>query len=135
MEVLKDAASSAIYGAEGANGVVMITTKTGTTGISELNYEFQTGWLSVAKKPAVMATPAYVAYQNEAGRADNSTVNHNWLDDIFETGLMQKHHLSYSGGNDKSNFSISGSYLTQDGIITGSRDKFNRYSVRIKLRP
>jgi len=131
MEVLKDAASSAIYGAEGANGVVMITTKTGTTGISKLNYEFQTGWLSVAKKPAVMATPAYVAYQNEAGRADNSTVNHNWLDDIFETGFMQKHHLSYSGGSDKSNFSISGSYLSQDGIITGTRDKFNRYSVRI----
>jgi TonB-linked outer membrane protein, SusC/RagA family/TonB-dependent outer membrane receptor, SusC/RagA subfamily, signature region len=131
MEVLKDAASSAIYGAEGANGVVMITTKTGRAGISVLNYEIQTGWLSVAKKPTVMATPAYVKYQNEAGRADISTVNNNWLDDIFETGFMQKHHLSYSGGNDKSTFSISGSYLSQDGIITGSRDKFNRYSVRL----
>ena len=53
MEVLKDAASSAIYGAEGANGVVMITTKTGTKGLNVLNYEFQTGWLSVAKKPTV----------------------------------------------------------------------------------
>lgn len=131
MEVLKDAASSAIYGAEGANGVVMITTKTGRAGMSVLNYEIQTGWLSVAKKPTVMATPAYVAYQNEAGRADISTVNNNWLDDIFETGFMQKHHLSYSGGNDKSTFSISGSYLSQDGIITGSRDQFNRYSVRL----
>ncbi len=131
MEVLKDAASSAIYGSEGANGVVMITTKTGKAGLSVLNYEIQTGWLSVAKKPAVMATPAYVAYQNEAGRADNSTVNHNWLDDIFETGFMQKHHLSYSGGTDKSNYSISGSYLSQDGIITGSRDLFKRYSVRL----
>jgi TonB-dependent starch-binding outer membrane protein SusC len=131
MEVLKDAASSAIYGAEGANGVVMITTKSGKAGKNVLNYEIQTGWLSVAKKPTVMATPAYVAYQNEAGRADISTVNNNWLDDIFETGFMQKHHLSYSGGNDKSTFSISGSYLSQDGIITGSRDQFNRYSVRL----
>ncbi len=131
MEVLKDAASSAIYGSEGANGVVMITTKTGKAGKNVLNYEIQTGWLSIAKKPTVMATPAYVAYQNEAGRADISTVNNNWLDDIFETGYMQKHHLSYSGGNDKSSFSISGSYLSQDGIITGSRDQFNRYSVRL----
>jgi TonB-linked SusC/RagA family outer membrane protein len=131
MEVLKDAASAAIYGAEGANGVVMITTKTGEAGKNVLNYEMQTGWMSVAKKPSVMATPAYVAYQNEAGRADNSTVNNNWLDDIFETGLMQKHHLSYSGGNDKSTFSIAGSYLTQDGIIIGSNDKFERYSVRL----
>ncbi|HUW94050.1 MAG TPA: SusC/RagA family TonB-linked outer membrane protein, partial [Bacteroidales bacterium] len=131
MEVLKDAASSAIYGAEGANGVVMITTKTGKAGISMLNYEIQTGWLSVAKKPTVMATPEYVKYQNEAGRADNSTVNHNWLNDIFETGFMQKHYLSYSGGTEKSNFFISGTYLSQDGIITGSRDLFNRYSVRL----
>jgi TonB-linked SusC/RagA family outer membrane protein len=131
MEVLKDAASSAIYGAEGANGVVMITTKTGKAGISVLNYEFQAGWLSVAKKPTVMAATEYIAYQNEAGRAVNSTVDHNWLDDIFETGFMQKHHISYSGGTDKSNFSISGSYLSQDGIITGARDKFNRYSVRL----
>jgi TonB-linked SusC/RagA family outer membrane protein len=134
MEVLKDAASAAIYGAEGANGVVMITTKTGKAGISVINYEIQTGWLSVTHKPNVMATPAYIKYQNEAGRtidALSSTVNNNWLNDIFETGFMQKHHLSYTGGNDKSNFSISGSYLTQDGIITGSRDKFNRYSVRL----
>lgn len=134
MEVLKDAASSAIYGAEGANGVVMITTKTGKPGISVLNYEFQNGWLSVGKKPTVMGTSDYIKYQNEAGRtidALSSTVDHNWLDDIFETGPMQKYHLSYSGGTDKSNFLISGSYLSQNGIITGSRDQFNRYSVRL----
>jgi TonB-linked SusC/RagA family outer membrane protein len=131
MEVLKDAASSAIYGAEGANGVVMITTKTGKPGLSVLSYEIQTGWLNVAKKPTTMRRAEYIAYQNEAGRAVTSTVDHNWLDDIFETGFMQKHHISYSGGTEKSNFSIAGSYLSQDGIITGSRDQFNRYSVRL----
>lgn len=134
MEVLKDAASAAIYGAEGANGVVMITTNKGKAGTSVMNYEVQTGWLSVAKKPSVMGAADYINYQEDAGRTidpKSMTVDHNWLDDIFETGLMQKHHLSYSGGNDKSVFSIAGSYLSQDGIITESRDQFKRYSVRL----
>jgi len=134
IEVLKDAASAAIYGAEGANGVVLITTKSAKPGESVLEYEFQNSYTNVGHIPEVMGSKEYIKYQEDAGREIDQIsqkVDHNWLEDIFETGYMQRHYLSYSGAGKNYNLYIAGSYLTQDGIITGPHDQFQRYSIRV----
>lgn len=132
MEVLKDAASTAIYGAEGANGVIMITTKGGQAGKTIVNYDYQYGIQSVGKKPKLMNSSQYATYMQEAGLLKNvdTSTNTDWLGELFETAPMQKHHISFSGGNDKSTYSLSASYLNQDGVIKGSKDNFERYTVR-----
>ena len=131
MEILKDAASSAIYGAEGGNGVVLITTKSGAKQKSLISYDFQYTTASVGKLPSVMNSDEYVSYYKDAG-LDYSTngTNTDWLGSIFETGLAQNHHLSYSSGNENSKVFISGSYLKQDGIIESNKDTYDRYSLR-----
>ena len=133
MEVLKDAASSAIYGAEGGNGVVMITTKQGQAGKTKISYDFQYAFQSVGKLPKLMDVNQYAQYMSETTPAItvDKTYNTDWLKEIFETGSLAKHHLAFSGGNEKSTFLVSLSYLSNDGIITGSQDKFKRYTVRL----
>jgi len=133
MEVLKDAASTAIYGAEGGNGVVMIKTKKGETGKPIINYDFQYGFQSVGFTPKMMNTTQYNTYMNEGGLLQNvdKTYNTDWLASIFETAPMQKHYISFSGGKDGSTYMLSLSYLNQDGIVAGPKDKYKRYTVRL----
>jgi len=133
MEVLKDAASTAIYGAEGGNGVVIITTKKGKSGKPTITYDFQYGVQSVGHTPKLMNTSQYSTFMNEAGLISNvdQTYNTDWLGAIFETAPMQKHHISFSGGKDGSTYMLSMSYLNQDGIVVGPQDKYKRYTVRL----
>ncbi len=142
IEVLKDAASSAIYGAEGANGVVIITTKSGKGGGAGektkggiLNYDYQYGIQSIGKMMPVMNTSEYATYVNEAKVGvtipTDVTTNTNWLDQIAQTAPMQKHYLSFSGSTDNSSYMISGSYFNQDGVVGGNKANFKRYSVRL----
>lgn len=133
MEVLKDAASSAIYGAEGGNGVLMITTKQGKAGKSQVTYDFQRGFQTAGKLPKLMDVNQYAQYMSESATpfTVDKTYNTNWLKEILETGSISKHHLSFSGGNEKSAFLLSLSYLSNDGIIKGSQDKFKRYTIRV----
>ena len=141
IEVLKDAASAAIYGAEGANGVVIITTKSGKgagggkTAGGTLTYDFQYGIQSVGKMMPVMNNSQYTGYINEAKVGvtipTGIATNTEWLDQISETAPMQKHYLSFSGASEKSSYLVSFSYFNQDGVVGGEKANFKRYSVRL----
>jgi len=136
MEVLKDAASSAIYGTEGANGVILITTKSGKAGKSQINYDFQFGMQSVRTDMKMMNGSQYEQYMSEAGLTTQNRfgADTDWLDEVFQTAPMQKHHLSFSGGNDKTVYMVSGSYLTQDGVVGGDKANYSRYTTRLNLK-
>lgn len=136
MEVLKDAASSAIYGTEGANGVILITTKSGQSGKGVVNYDFQYGMQSVRTDMKLMDAVQYKQWMTESGQAtkDRFSANTDWLSETFQTAPMQKHHLSFSGGNDKTVYMVSGSYLTQDGIVGGDKANYNRYTTRMNIK-
>lgn len=146
IDVLKDAAATAIYGSRGANGVVIITTKRGTKNSNNISYTASYGTQQVAKKLSVLngqqwadlfddlyaATPAI-----QAGLAANKVlidslgaagVNGDWVGAALRTGDVQNHQLTIYGGDDKSRYSISGNYFDNKGIILGT--DFKRYSAR-----
>lgn len=146
--VLKDASSAAIYGARAANGVVVITTKSGKRGKPQFNYSGYGGFQTHGKLPKMTNTAEYVELYNESVDNDNEGVtnpillrkkipaniemaNTDWLDAIFQKGQIQSHQLSVSGGNEKTLYYISGSYFKQDGIILNSW--YERYSLLSKL--
>ena len=136
MEVLKDAASSAIYGTEGANGVILITTKSGKSGKGIVNYDFQIGTQSVRTKMKMMDATQYKQWMTESGQVtqDRFGANTDWLSETFQSAPMQKHHISFSGGNDKTTYMLSGSYLTQDGIVGGDKANYKRYTTRLNFK-
>jgi TonB-dependent starch-binding outer membrane protein SusC len=138
-EILKDAASAAIYGAEGANGVIIITTKTGKRNSSDISYQGQFGVQSV--KPGfikMMNAQQYQQYLQEAGVAGRPTPadvagigeGTNWLNEVLQTAPQQHHSLTFSGGSDRSTYLISGNLFTQEGIVGGDKSRFQRYTVR-----
>ena len=137
MEVLKDAASCAIYGAEGGNGVIIITTKKGVPGKMIVNYDFQHSMTSAANLPKLMNTTQYAKYMTEKNTDGNSILtgpidqnyNTDWLGALFENGYTTKHHLAISGGNDKSTYMMGLNYFKNDGIVVGNKDVFERYST------
>lgn len=140
IEVLKDAAAAAIYGSSAANGVVLITTKTGKRNTSEISYNGQWGQQSVGKLPKMMNAQQYQQYLQEAGTpgaptmADLAALNGegtDWFGALFKNAPLMRHSLSISGGSDRSTFLINGTYFTQEGIVGGPKSKFDRYSVRI----
>ncbi len=137
IEVLKDAASAAIYGAEGANGVVIVTTKSGGEGASGLSYNMQVGSQKYNGNLELMTAEQHATYMEEAGIAGRTTAdvngNTNWIDEVFESAMQQKHTLSFSGGNSNLSYFLQGSYFDQDGIVVGDADNFKRISVRANL--
>ncbi|WP_069659539.1 SusC/RagA family TonB-linked outer membrane protein [Arcticibacter eurypsychrophilus] len=139
IEILKDAASAAIYGAEGANGVIIITTKTGKLGMAPVaNYAFQYGEQSLGRKLSLMNAPQYQQYLAEGkltgpSAQDAATIGDgtDWIDAVTQTAPQQHHTINFSGGSDKSTYLISGTYFTQQGIIGGDKSKFDRYTFRV----
>ncbi|WP_083631436.1 SusC/RagA family TonB-linked outer membrane protein [Labilibacter marinus] len=138
IEVLKDGASAAIYGAEGGNGVVMITTKTGVAGEGKVTYDFSYGVQSVGNLPSLLNSAEYNQYQSERVDGDGNAIVPNtsehdtdWLNEIFTTAPMQSHNLSFSGGTEKSKYFTSLSYVAQDGIVGGDESKYERFTARI----
>ncbi|MEH0156016.1 TonB-dependent receptor [Limibacter armeniacum] len=145
MEVLKDAASSAIYGSRGANGVVLVTTKKGKSGKLVLNYDGYVGVQNPSRKVSVLNAREYMTLHNEARYNDgqsplfteeqiaNNTVDTDWQDEIFnKNAVMTNHQLQLSGGNDISTFSVSTGYFAQDGIVGGGdKSNYNRFTFRI----
>jgi TonB-linked SusC/RagA family outer membrane protein len=136
IEVLKDAASAAIYGAEGANGVVLITLKTGKKEKAEVNYDFQYGIQSLRSDAKMMDATQYKQWQQEAGftTQDRFNANTDWINELFQTAPMQQHHLSFSGGTDKTTYLISGGYLNQDGIIGKESSNYQRYTALANIQ-
>ncbi|WP_158281377.1 SusC/RagA family TonB-linked outer membrane protein [Sediminitomix flava] len=133
MQVLKDAASTAIYGAEGANGVVYVTTKEGKAGETRITYDLQYGVQSVDTRIDLMNLNQFEEYWGERGltRDHDPLAETNWLDELFQTAPQQRHALTISGGNEKSTFFVSGNFFTQDGVIGGDLSKFDRFSIRL----
>ena len=139
MEVLKDAASAAIYGAEAGNGVVLVTTKKGKKGNGSITYDFQFTTQSLSQKPELLNAAQYKEYMLESGIVTEGTINAawdgktdtDWLDTIFERSIMQKHSLSFRGGNDKGNYFLSLGYSDNDGILIGDQDTYSRLTAAI----
>ena len=152
IEVLKDAASGAIYGARAANGVILVTTKKGKMGKASINYNFSYGWQSAWKKRDVTSATDYAILQNEAkvngGKApvymdpyNLVDVNGekvkgfgtNWQNLLFnDNAPIMQHDLSISGASEKVNYYLSLGYFTQDGIVGGNygQSNYDRLTIR-----
>ena len=138
MEVLKDGASAAIYGAEAGNGVVMITTRRGK-GEGKISYSYQLTSQSLGKVPEVMNAEQYLQFYLEKGsftlndvytKWDQKT-NTDWVNESYENSLMHHHNLTFQAGNDKGSLYISGSYLNNDGMFVGDSDVYERVTGMI----
>lgn len=148
IEVLKDAASAAIYGARASNGVLLITTKSGKVGKTKVNIGYFTGWSRPTKKQKFLNATQYkelfgVAAENsglvgadefegETGTTDwNSNNNTDWANAAFQKGSISQYTVSISGGDAKTKFLLSGSWNDQKGILLGNR--LDRGNLRLNL--
>lgn len=136
IEVLKDAASGAVYGARAANGVVLVTTKQGKEGPTKITYDFSYGWQNVAKKRKVLNASEYAMMMNEG--AVNSGVapsfadpasygeGTDWQEEVFNKNApVMNHQFGISGASQRVNYLLSLGYYTQDGIVGGNFDRSN----------
>ena len=149
IDVLKDAASAAIYGAQAANGVVLVTTKSGKEGSSKITYDGYVGWQTLGRKFNMLNSNQYMQIMDEARlnsgmspvdwtslnsiRDVNGNVyNTDWIDQAVDNGaLTTSHSLAFTGGSKTSTYSISGGYTGQDGLIGGSDvSYYKRYNLR-----
>ncbi|MBK8722084.1 MAG: SusC/RagA family TonB-linked outer membrane protein [Saprospiraceae bacterium] len=134
MTVLKDASSSAIYGARAANGVVLISTKRGKADAPVARFNTYYGVSYLRKTIDVLTTKKYRELMVELNPNNIDVItsnNSDWSSQVFGQGNIQNYQLSFSGGTEKSRYFVSGGYLDNNGIIKPS--KFNRYSIRMNL--
>ncbi|MET0392647.1 MAG: TonB-dependent receptor [Chitinophagaceae bacterium] len=141
VEILKDASATAIYGSRGANGVVLITTKRGRAGVGSVSFETYYGLQQISHKVKVLDAEQFANLVNEAKLNASATpvyVNPknlgkgtDWQDELLHNAPIASYQLSFSGGDEKTKYALSGNYFTQDGIITNS--DFRRYSFRANL--
>ena len=152
IEVLKDAASGAIYGARAANGVILVTTKKGKLGKASINYNFSYGWQSAWKKRDVTGATDYAILQNERAVQTGSAPIYadpynltdangdkisgfgtNWQDLLFnDNAPIVQHDVSISGASEKVNYYLSMGYFTQEGIVGGNygQSNYDRLTIR-----
>jgi TonB-linked SusC/RagA family outer membrane protein len=140
MDVLKDASSLAIYGVRGANGVIIVTTKSGRGAKASFSYDGYAGLTSITNPIEMANASEYATLTNEAilsnspgspPQFDNPTSlgeGTNWFDEILQRGFIQNHQVSASGAGEKTTYSISGSYFSQEGIVKTS--DYKRYTLR-----
>ncbi|WP_442795377.1 SusC/RagA family TonB-linked outer membrane protein [Pelobium manganitolerans] len=142
VDVLKDAASAAIYGSQAANGVVLVTTKKGSVGKSQLTFDAYSGIQNVARKADLLNAEQYKVIMNEqalnsgatafdfAGMAD--LANTNWLDYMFkDDAKTENYSLGVNGGTEKSIYALSMNYIAQEGIVGGKEvSNYERYGFR-----
>ncbi len=132
IEILKDAASAAIYGVEAGNGVVLVTTKSGQKGSGRVFYNFQHTIQNIAHLPDMMNARDYMDYLVLSGAATQDQIQYDgktdtkWTDYMLETGHQQRHTLGFEGGNDRAKFYASLAYTDNNGIIKGDKDIFKR---------
>ena len=149
IDVLKDAASAAIYGAQAANGVVLVTTKSGREGSCKITYDGYVGWQTLPRKFEMLNSEQYMQIMDEAALnskmspfdwtsmnsirdANGNVYNTDWLDQAIDNGaLTTSHSLAFTGGSKTSTYSISGGYTGQDGLVGGSDvSYYKRYNLR-----
>jgi TonB-linked SusC/RagA family outer membrane protein len=140
IEILKDASATAIYGSRGANGVVLITTKQGKRGRTVVDFESSYSTQSLRKKLELMNGREYATLANEQAANDNIAPyfsqaeidnfgeGFDWQELVFQEAPIQTAALNVSGGNEKTQFAVAGSFFGQEGIVKGS--DYNRYSLR-----
>ncbi len=146
VEVLKDAASGAIYGARAANGVILVTTKSGKQGKPTVSYDFSYGWQNPWRERDVLNAKQYMVIMNEMELNDGNEARYtqeqinnagkgtDWQNETFNYNApVENHQLSLSGGNEFSKYFLSFGYFNQEGIVGGDygRSNYERYSVRI----
>ena len=129
IDVLKDASAAAIYGSRGANGVVMITTKRGSEGKGRISVSANASFQNAHNVPQMLNAAQYAQLSNEmmaaSGRNSNPEWTNpealgagtSWLDEMLNTGIVQNYTVSYSGGNDKAHYYVSGGFFDQSGIV------------------
>lgn len=139
MEVLKDAASAAIYGAQAGNGVILITTKNGSKGTASIKYEGKFTYQTLGKKAEIFDAPKYIEYQKALGQMTDATLkdinydggNYDWFDAVFEPSWAQQHSLTMQGGNDNGHYLAGINYVWNDGIFVGNKDTYLRITGQI----
>ncbi|MCZ8196925.1 MAG: TonB-dependent receptor [Flavobacterium sp.] len=143
IDVLKDASATAIYGSRGANGVIIITTKSGKKGTGKISYEGTTSVSSIYKYLDVLDLQQYAVYQNNLsalfGAQPRAEFAHpellgkgtDWQKEVYQTALSHSHQISFSGSNDNTNYYLSTNFLNQEGIILNTGLK--RYTLRVNL--
>jgi TonB-linked SusC/RagA family outer membrane protein len=150
MTVLKDAAAAAVYGSRAANGVVIITTKSGTSSGPLVQVSSQVGFQEPSRTIKMANTEQYIEIYNEAATNDNATKTNpifkrplitediagsladtDWVDAMMRNGVLQTHSVSVSGGNDKTRYFVAGNYFSQQGIVKSSN--FDRLSGRVNI--
>lgn len=143
ISILKDASATAIYGARGSNGVVLITTRQGKLNENQLRFNANYGWQEVINKVDLLNASEFMSMKNDASINDGGLpifseeaiedpeVDTDWLDQVFRTAPIQNYDLSFSGGNEKTRYYISGSYFDQEGIVLGT--DFSKFSGRVNI--
>jgi TonB-linked SusC/RagA family outer membrane protein len=150
IDVLKDAASAAIYGAQAANGVVLVTTKSGKEGKTKISFDGYYGWQTVAHKTPMLNSHQYMTIMDESNinsggapydwngmnsiyHTDGSLIDTDWLDQMFADGsITQSYTLGITGGSATSTYAMSAGYLNQEGIVGGADvSNFSRYNFRV----
>ncbi|MEO8239941.1 MAG: TonB-dependent receptor [Flavobacterium sp.] len=143
IDILKDASATAIYGANGANGVVLITTKKGKKGKSKFTYETYLATQEVTNSVDVLNLPQYAKYQAKIFKLNGEPVPYqyqkpdllgngtNWQDELFRSATMYNHQLSFSGEKEGTRYYTSLNYFDQEGIVLNSN--FNRLSMRLNV--
>ena len=154
IEILKDASATAIYGSRGANGVVLITTKRGEAGQSNIGFNMYTGFQNITNQIDMMSSQEFLGLMNDAALQDNRDLgtdyspthvsdiwgfdpndpdlqNTRWYDEIFRTSVVSNYELTASGGSDNTRYFTSLSYFDQEGVQIGTG--FERVSGRINL--
>jgi len=141
IEVLKDASSTAIYGSRGANGVVIITTKKGKRGTNNVAYQAYYGEQKLIRKIPLLNGSQWAGLHNDIltaiGQPPSFTPSQvaafgegtDWQSAAFREAAVQNHELTFSGGDEKSRYAVSGNYFNQDGIVLNTN--FKRYSIRV----
>ncbi len=133
IDILKDAASSAIYGARGGNGVILITTKEGRPGELSLTYSASTSSSSITKKLDLMDAAEFKSYASSIGvDIDDGGANTDWQDEILRSAVSTNHNISFSAGTQQTQYRASISYLDQQGILLNSERQ--RISTRLNVR-
>ena len=138
MEVLKDGASAAIYGARAGNGVILITTKKGS-GKGHISYDMQLTTQSLGRVPEVMNAQEYIQYYLEDGRFTQEYIDQNydgvtdtdWIGSAFENSFSQRHSIKFDASSDKASIYASLSYLNNNGMFVGDSDTFQRITAML----
>src|SRR5690606_29113564 len=134
INVLKDASTTAVYGSQGSNGVIIVTTKKGKAGVTQFSANIFTGFQTQNKRYDLLDKPQYIQYAQDAWGASltspaaSSGVNTNWQDQIYQNGIVRNYDFAIAGGTDKSTFRFSGGYNEKEGVLLETG--FEKFSFR-----